>query len=403
MDKHPNGSYIFVWVCNIIALILIYINSVNLSQYNISELVTFFVWTIILCYGRLNGFFKIINVKATRGWASSLEFAAILILPFPLLSLCIIISGIVIIIDRISKNHPKPFFGPDFNVSNILISGYIAKFVFEWASTLFSNTYFSSFLPLLLSSVIYIILEMVLLTTLLSIDMKKPWLKVDLLTLESIISETVLVFTGAIIGFIYRFDPLLLALMIVPLLMLYNLLIKINNANLVYYDEKTGIYNYRYYDEKIEQFFHVAKKQNIPMSVIFCDMDHLREVNNKYGHVVGDKALITIGSILKDIKSESIIPARFGGEEFVVLLIGYNKSQAYEIAEKIRIQVQKTAIMLDSGEPINITISLGVSSYPEESNSVERLVVTADEALYLAKHRGKNKTVLYSNIMHANV
>lgn len=397
MRKHPLSAYIYIWTIDFIAITLFTYSLFKLPSYEFLTWISFGIWTIILSYARLGGFFKLIDSDTLSGWATCIEIAVAIILPFPLFCISMFISTSLIITNRIRNKHPKPFFGPDFNASNNILSTYALKLSYNKISLLIGNIIAFSVIPLLISIIIYAIVQTIFLTTLISIDSKKHWLKVGTLNFDSMISELLLVITGALLGRVYQLDPSLIILMLIPVLLLHNTLDKANKSKLVYIDDKTKLYNYRYFDEKINELFNKASEKSSNLSIVFSDMDYLREVNNTYGHAAGDKALISISNVLKENCKENEIAVRFGGEEFVLILPNYNKEQATKIAEKIRCDIEKTEILIDDDKHINVTMSLGVSTYPDDVNSMEELIKSADDALYIAKNSGRNRVVLSSN------
>lgn len=389
MKKHPVSTYLFVGTFDFFALLLVCNELIHFSTYSKDIRVAFIVWTIILCIGQLVGFIEFINSKVLIGWATSTEFAAVLILPFPLLCISILISSIINLINLIYQKHPEPFLRLCFNIQKIILSAFLSKKVYNY--TLLYKTVFESNFALVFSALIFFVVQMLIITAYYSIDSHKPCI----LSLNFYTSEIMLILSGAVIAYLYKTNTSILVLMVIPLFLLNNRLYKLNDTRSLYIDKKTGIHNFRYFDEKLSQLFTISYKQNIPLAIIFSDMDDLRNVNNTYGHPAGDKALMTVGKILKEISTQDLIVARFGGEEFVILLPNYNKIQAYYVAEKIRRKVQETPIILDTGNQINVTMSLGVSSFPEESQNIKELIKTADDALYEAKHNGKNSIVIY--------
>ena len=146
-------------------------------------------------------------------------------------------------------------------------------------------------------------------------------------------------------------------------------------------DPLTTLYNRRYFDESIEKEFTRANRQKQPFSIIGIDLDHLKQINDKYGHVYGDLAIKQISSVLKQNARSIDVPARIGGEEFNVLLPGIDSKGAMIAAERIRKAIEATPI-----ETVGtITASLGVATFLEHANNVEELMELADLAMYHSK------------------
>lgn len=121
------------------------------------------------------------------------------------------------------------------------------------------------------------------------------------------------------------------------------------------------------------------------------DIDFFKKVNDTYGHAEGDAVLRELGKILlKSCRSYDIV-SRNGGEEFTILLLDCPEIQALQIAERVRYSVETHPFIMTNETQINITVSIGVSSYPEATNKIEKLLELADETLYIAKRTGRNK------------
>ncbi len=164
--------------------------------------------------------------------------------------------------------------------------------------------------------------------------------------------------------------------------------------NLAFTDPLTGLYNRRMFLEIAKKNINEAKRYNEPLSLIMLDIDHFKRINDTYGHDIGDVVLKFLASILKNNVRASDIIARWGGEEFIILLPKTELKQAYKVAEKIRKIVEMSTIKLPDGERLNFTISLGVSSFGGYED-LEELIKKADIALYEAKRKGRNRTEVY--------
>jgi len=134
-------------------------------------------------------------------------------------------------------------------------------------------------------------------------------------------------------------------------------------------------------------------------SVLFIDADNFKSINDNHGHETGDRVLKKIVEIVENKVRGSDFVGRWGGEEIVVGLLGANEEDAYEIAEKIRADVEDTKISAESSQ-VSLTVSAGVAEFKGENEILEELVARADKAMYAAKHeRGKNNVVKYSELV----
>lgn len=178
-------------------------------------------------------------------------------------------------------------------------------------------------------------------------------------------------------------------------LALNNALIHSKFQRLAAYDALTNVYNRRFGLSHLKEDFSRAVRDQTALSVIMIDIDHFKAVNDTYGHLVGDKIITIIASILKNASREGDIVVRYGGEEFLMILPGASVKNAAGLAERIRHQVKDT-ICKEGDQQIILTVSLGVSGYLENQPGDEvALIDQADQALYNAKHSGRNQVVNY--------
>jgi diguanylate cyclase (GGDEF)-like protein len=161
-------------------------------------------------------------------------------------------------------------------------------------------------------------------------------------------------------------------------------------------DPLTNLYNRRYFTDIASNIQELAKRNNEPLSALMIDIDRFKNINDTYGHDVGDDVIVNIANILLQHTRKSDIVVRFGGEEFVILLPNTNIDGAAKIAEKIRVNIENQTIKLDENSTIKTTVSIGVSQCSNSNSlNIENLIKRTDVALYEAKRSGKNKVVIY--------
>ena len=157
-------------------------------------------------------------------------------------------------------------------------------------------------------------------------------------------------------------------------------------------DGLTEVYNHRYFMEQIHEKFEKSKKQSTPLSLLMIDIDHFKTFNDNHGHMTGDLVLKEIAQILKSSCRGEDIVARYGGEEFSVILPGTDSHEAETVAEKIRTAVEKHQTS-NGDEAQRVTVSIGLDTSREATDSVNDLISSADKALYRAKAQGRNRVV----------
>ena len=170
---------------------------------------------------------------------------------------------------------------------------------------------------------------------------------------------------------------------------------KENAEKLAIIDPLTGLFNRRYLEEKFSNELIKAKAYNSYVSVVMADIDHFKRINDTYGHKVGDEVLKNLALIFRANIREDDTVARYGGEEFVIILHNVDKYNAYEIAERIRGEIEETSFE-EIGIPEKVTVSFGISSFPEDGEELTDLLIKADQALYQAKSLGRNRVEVYT-------
>lgn len=165
---------------------------------------------------------------------------------------------------------------------------------------------------------------------------------------------------------------------------------------LAHTDGLTDLYNYRFFQQLLSVEMSRAQRFDRPLSLIMLDIDHFKAYNDLYGHQAGDHALRQLAALLRRSSRSYDLVARYGGEEFVIILPETGKGTASEVAERIRLRLDQTGPPHHdgrSGRPF--TISLGIASFPEDATDAGDLLRKADQALYQAKARGRNRTYPY--------
>jgi len=155
----------------------------------------------------------------------------------------------------------------------------------------------------------------------------------------------------------------------------------------------TSLYNHRYFYEYMQEKLANNSQQT---SLLFCDIDHFKFINDTYGHIVGDCILTKVARSIKNEVKESDGVFRYGGEEFIVILENHSVEQAYEMAEQIRLNIYSSNLLNKYGKNVSLSISIGIASYPYHAMDVKALLEKADKAMYFAKQSGRNQCKIYN-------
>jgi len=161
------------------------------------------------------------------------------------------------------------------------------------------------------------------------------------------------------------------------------------------HDPLTGLFNRRYLTETLVRELSRAERENSSLSMIMSDIDNFKNINDTYGHLVGDKFLVEIANLMNNNLRGSDIICRYGGEEFLAVLPCTTLETAAQRAEEIRTKCAEIIIQHE-GVELKLTISSGVATYPDHGREAKEIIIKADKALYQAKHNGRNQVMIWS-------
>jgi diguanylate cyclase (GGDEF)-like protein len=155
-------------------------------------------------------------------------------------------------------------------------------------------------------------------------------------------------------------------------------------------DDLTHLYNSRYLDMVLRKETKRASRSGRPLSLLFIDLDGFKTINDTHGHLFGSRALVEAAAVIRGSARETDVVARFGGDEFALVLPDTGGEGAYAVGERIRERLAAHVFLLGDGLHIHLTGSVGVATLPDVAASAEELIQAADKAMYQVKDRGKN-------------
>jgi diguanylate cyclase (GGDEF)-like protein len=222
----------------------------------------------------------------------------------------------------------------------------------------------------------------------------RAWAKLPTLIYPAMLIDLILLGLGYVIAVLWRVQPLLLLPALFPLILICQGL-KIPQLELeAKTDSKTGLWNVRYFYKAFAVQLQQARQLGQPLAVLMADLDLLRNINNIYGHLAGDAVLAGVGKLIRETIADKDLAARFGGEEFALVLPGVTLEQALDLAEELRQRIEDAAFEVPTSPlPINATISIGVAGFPDDGTTMVDLIHQADVAVYQAKLGGRNRVV----------
>lgn len=168
-------------------------------------------------------------------------------------------------------------------------------------------------------------------------------------------------------------------------------------------DPLTEVYNHRYFQQRLNEEIARAERNKSPLALIFVDVDHFKEYNDQNGHVMGDQALKKTAAFLDEVTRVHDVVCRYGGDEFVIILPECDAINAAVISERLVNSFNLLDLPGRMSSNVNLTLSMGVSDYPNYSLDMEELIHQADRALYMAKEAGRNNVQIYREIAEDSI
>ena len=301
-------------------------------------------------------------------------FAAVLILPPVLAAIAIAVA----FFPESVRSRPR-WYIVVFNVANFVGPALLARICLdalrgtsdqEWA------------LAALVAIAVFVVVHYVVLAVMLRLARGVP--VGETIRLDCVLIDTGLVSLGALAAALWEVNEALVVLTLAPLALAYRSLAIPGLVEATRIEPKTGLYNMRHFSGVISQELQRAGRFDRPLALLMIDVDHLRQINTTHGHVVGDRALRSVADSLLSATREYDVAARFGGDEFCVLLPETDLEGALVVADRIRTYVEQ-----DRTGP-RITVSIGVASHRGIGITPDELIALADRAAYRAKFSGRN-------------
>jgi diguanylate cyclase (GGDEF)-like protein len=250
-----------------------------------------------------------------------------------------------------------------------------------------------------MAAITYVLVNHALIGQALVLARRATWRQSAVLDAENVLTDVVLSFLGYIVAVVWPLNRWLILPALSPLLLIYRTLRIPRLERQAQTDEKTGLWNARHFARRFAAEMDRARRFGRPLGLIMADLDLLRNINSTYGHLAGDQVLVGIGGIIRETTREYDIAARFGGEEFTIMLPETGPTEARSYAERLRQAVEAAHFEVTaSPTPIRATMSLGVACFPMDATMPTNLIHEADLAMYQAKLRGRNCVVSASEV-----
>lgn len=352
-------------------------------------------WVILTILAAFAQLFKVTTPKHQNYVLSAaFVFAALLLLPPGLVALLVLLAHIP---EWVRFRYP--WYIQTFNIAADILTALLAKSIYLLSiggAALLSARGVASAVA---AAAVFTLVNHTLVATVLYLARGVSLRESGTLEVDNLSTDFVLLCLGGSVAILWNLNPWLIILASSPLLLIYRSLNIPTLKEEARIDAKTGVYNIKHFAQVLNEELRRAARFDRPLAVIMADLDLLRNINNSYGHLAGDIVLKGVAEIIKSHLREYDLPARFGGEEFTILLPEADSQEAYLVADRIRKEVETTRFEVPTSDlPIRATISLGVAHFPVHGREANDVIHQADLAVYQAKLRGRNRVCIASDV-----
>lgn len=352
-------------------------------------------WVILTILAAFAQLFKVTTPKHQNYVLSAaFVFAALLLLPPGLVALLVLLAHIP---EWVRFRYP--WYIQTFNIAADILTALLAKSIYLLSiggAALLSARGVASAVA---AAAVFTLVNHTLVAMVLYLARGVSLRESGTLEVDNLSTDFVLLCLGGSVAILWNLNPWLIILASSPLLLIYRSLNIPTLKEEARIDAKTGVYNIKYFAQVLNEELRRAARFDRPLAVIMADLDLLRNINNSYGHLAGDIVLKGVAEIIKSHLREYDLPARFGGEEFTILLPEADSQEAYLVADRIRKEVETTRFEVPTSDlPIRATISLGVAHFPVHGREANDVIHQADLAVYQAKLSGRNRVCIASDV-----
>jgi diguanylate cyclase (GGDEF)-like protein/putative nucleotidyltransferase with HDIG domain len=353
-------------------------------------------WTAFLVLSTCAALAQLFVVRTTRdqSYHTSVAFliAGALLLPPEL----VVLMGVVQHIPEWLK-HRYAWYIQSFNICNFTLDG-LAAWGAAWLimghAPRWADRGLSSAVAGLVACVVFVAVNHVLMAAMLWLARGHRPRETGIFSIPMLSTEFVLAALGIGIAASWDVNLWLIPFTLAPLFLIHRSLHVPRLQEQARIDPKTGLFNARHFSMVLAEELARAERFERPAALIMADLDLMRDINNTYGHLVGDEVLEGVADVFRDELRHYDVPARFGGEEFAILLPETSRDEALEIAERIRRAVAAREFDIGTArDPVRVTVSMGVACFPDDGTEPNQLLHYADLAVYRAKLHGRNRVL----------
>jgi diguanylate cyclase (GGDEF)-like protein len=335
--------------------------------------------------------FKVKSPKHQSYYTTTVFFFAAALLLRPAYVVAIIIAAHVVELLRVRYR----WYIPAFNIANFLLCSLAAGAVFSLGVTT-QSAGGAPVLYALIAGVVFVTMNHVLTALVIMWARGVPISRAGTMHWDNLGTDLALMSIGAMGALLWLSDPWLVPLTLGPLFLIYRSLLVPTLMEEARTDPKTELANMKHWNEVARGEVDRARRFHRPLTVALADLDLLRDINNRYGHLVGDQMIRKVADAIRGAVRDYDLPARFGGDEFAVLMPETTLAEAMTVGERIRRGVETIELKAPDGSNVVASVSIGVALFPANGSSESELLAAADRAVYQAKAMGRNRVSAFA-------
>ena len=336
--------------------------------------------------------FKVKSPKHQSYYTTTIFFFAAAILVRPAFAIVIVLAAHALELLRVRYR----WYIQAFNVANFVLCAIAAAAVFGIGQSGHSAGGRAALFAVL-AGVTFVALNHLLTALVIMWARGVPISRAGTMDLENLGTDIALMSVGALGSLLWLTDPWLAPLCLGPLFLIYRSLLVPNLKEEARTDPKTELSNMKHWTQVAQVEIERARRFRRPLSVALADFDLLREVNNRHGHLVGDQMIRAVADAIRTELREYDLPARFGGDEFAILMPETTLPEAMAVAERIRRGVESILVKGGEGSRPAASVSVGVALFPGHGRTASDLLAAADRAVYQAKALGRNRVCAFGD------
>lgn len=336
--------------------------------------------------------FKVKSPKHQSYYTTTIFFFASALILRPAYLIAIVVTAHLAELVRVRYR----WYIPAFNIANFVLCCFVASAIFNLGSTASPASGAGSALYAVLAGLAFVTLNHLLTALVIMWARNVPLSKAGTLDWENIGTDLALMSVGALGALLWITNAWLVPLTLGPLFLIYRSLLVPSLKEEARTDPKTELANMKHWNQLAGIEVERARRFGRPLSVALADLDLLRDINNSHGHLLGDQMIRRVADAIRAALREYDVPARFGGDEFAILMPETTLPEALVVGERIRRGVEAIELKSPDGSRVVVSVSIGVALFPENGRSAAELLAAADRAVYQAKALGRNRVCAFS-------